>query len=143
MRFRSSQKPHLRYEDGRQELAATRMPGAALVLVLLAARKQAVDSQARQNAGPEQQNRVGFHGLERSGRCPLDAERGRGLVHDLLHPRKVLLARMNREIIALVVLMPVQINAVPGKSAGDKALDGLIGGFSGREGSMGDCSARH
>jgi hypothetical protein len=107
--------PYLRLEDGRQELATTRMPGATLGPFL--AREQAVDGQTRQNAGSEQQKRMGFHRLERARRRSLEGEAGRGLVHDLLHPRQIFLACMNREIVTLVVLVPVEIDAVSGESA--------------------------
>jgi len=50
---------------------------------------------------------------------------------------------MDPQIVAFIIVMPMKLDAVACKAAGDKPIDGLAGGFAGGVGSGGDTRLRH
>jgi hypothetical protein len=64
-------------------------------------------------------------------------------MHHLFRTPHVFPTRMDLDIKTLVVIMTVQCDAVPGKPAGDKAVNGLVSRLSGRECSGGNSRAWH
>jgi len=60
-----------------------------------------------------------------------------------LSPLDVLGTGVDLKIVSLVFLMPMEFDAVPGESAGDKALDSQIGCLPRGERSGGDTRLRH
>lgn len=64
-------------------------------------------------------------------------------MHHLFGTPQVFTPRVDLNIETVIVIVPVQGDAVAREAAGDKTMNGLVGGLSGRKGSGGDSRAWH
>ena len=79
--------------------------------------------------GREQRHRMGLRVPNGTRSELLERISRNGGVDQALHPLQIVLAGMHRDVVSVIVVMPLEVDTVSGEAVRDETADGLIGGL--------------
>jgi hypothetical protein len=92
--------------------------------------QQAIEGEPGGNSDTEKNDRMGPGALERAGGGPPEGVARTGCMNETLGSPAVLFASVDREVVAFVVAMPLEVHAVSREAGGNEPFYGSVGGLS-------------